>query len=436
MAVALNTSHPLYANLVSLIGVDDDNVVKDFFVTGRTCTKHASASIGTGTYGRHVRTTQSAGDSQGVALSPLVPFGTIAAQNTSVFVVLNDLISTSGHSRAGLLGNVTRDFNAPTIQVNTSGQVCHDIGGSIGGTFSTGNILTGAHSVAVTRTHQTSAQLILNGNAEVVNYGRIGNTDASNGFGQIGGFPTGNWGAVSADFVWVATFDKVLSEAEVASLHSSLGASNAFGLVTSAANAAPTFPGPNIGNQTGTVGTALSANTVSDSFSDSDALTFSPIGSWPPGVTVSSAGIISGTPTTAGTYSTLQVRATDTAAQTVDSDVFSFTISAASHLITAANSQQVNTASSGSVSSGSGATITMPALKDWGTGNLKANETGITIIVNNMTTGDLVVKLTGETSDGSGVVAFTNAALVAATNYRVTTILADGSEGTWIYTAA
>ena len=78
----------------------------------------------------------------------------------------------------------------------------------------------------------------------------------------------------------------------------------------------------------------------------------------------------------------------------------------------------------------------MPALKDWGTGNLKANETGITIIVNNMTTGDLVVKLTGETSDGSGVVAFTNAALVAATNYRVTTILADGSEGTWIYTAA
>ena len=202
------------------------------------------------------------------------------------------------------------------------------------------------------------------------------------------------------------------------------------------ANAAPTFPGPNIGNQTGTVGTALSANTVSDSFSDTDALTFSAIGTWPPGVTVSSAGIISGTPTTAGTYSTLQVRATDTAAQTVDSDVFSFTISAASHLITAANSQQVNTASSGSVSSGSGATITMPALKDWGTGNLKANETGITIIVNNMTTGDLVVKLTGETSDGSGVVAFTNAALVAATNYRVTTILADGSEGTWIYTAA
>ena len=353
MAVALNTSHPLYANLVSLIGVDDDNVVKDFFVPGRTCTKHASASIGTGTYGRHVRTTQSAGDSQGVALSPLVPFGTAAAQNTSVFVVLNDLISTSGHSRAGLLGNVTRDFNAPTIQVNTSGQVCHDIGGNLGGTFTTGNILTGAHSVAVTRTHQTSAQLILNGNAEVVNYGRIGNTDASNGFGQIGGFPTGNWGAVSADFVWVATFDKVLSEAEVASLHSSLGASNTFGLVTSAANAAPTFPGPNIGNQTGTVGTPISFS-VASKFSDTDALTFSAIGTWPAGVTVSSAGLVSGTPSAAGTYATLNVRATDTIAQTVDSDVFTFTISAAGNGTAAAGTGTSTGSGTGGAASGLG----------------------------------------------------------------------------------
>lgn len=94
-----------------------------------------------------------------------------------------------------------------------------------------------------------------------------------------------------------------------------------------AVNAAPSFPGPNIGNQTGSVGTSYSLN-IASKFNDSDALTFSAVGTWPAGITVSGAGLISGTPTTAGTYSTLKVRATDTAAQTVDSDTFSFTISA------------------------------------------------------------------------------------------------------------
>lgn len=375
MAVALNTSHPLYANLVSLIGVDDDNVVKDFKVPGRTCTKHASATVGTGAYGRHVRTTQSAGDSQGVALSPQVPFGTYAAQNTSVFVVLNDLISTSGHSRAGLLGNVTRDFNAPTIQVNTSGQVSHNLGGSVGETFSTGNILTGAHSVAVTRTHQTSGQLILNGNAEVVNYGRLGNTDASNGFDQIGGFPTGNWGAVSADFVWVATFDKVLSEAEINDLHTSIGADNAFGLVGSAAPSA---------NYTITTADA----------------TFAGGGVVRP---IASFAITAGNTTFAG---------------------------GAGPLISASFS--ANTASTtfaggatGDVTQG---TITCPALKN-NTGTVLANETGITAYVYAVATGSLVATKTSQTTNASGVLAFTDAAIAAGTAYRVVVVLGSGAEG-------
>lgn len=127
---------------------------------------------------------------------------------------------------------------------------------------------------------------------------------------------------------------------------------------SSGGNAAPTFSGPNIGDQSGTVGVALSANTISDSFSDSDALTFSAIGSWPAGVTVSSAGVISGTPTTDGTYANLQVRATDTAAQTVDSDVFSFTISAAGTDASAAGAivTGTGTIAAGTATGGSGAT--------------------------------------------------------------------------------
>ena len=81
-------------------------------------------------------------------------------------------------------------------------------------------------------------------------------------------------------------------------------------------------------------------------------------------------------------------------------------------------------------------TITFPAVKDWSTGNLKLNESGVTVIVNNPTTGALVVKLTGKTTHATtGVCVVSDAAIIAGTQYRATMILADGSEGTWKYTA-
>lgn len=99
---------------------------------------------------------------------------------------------------------------------------------------------------------------------------------------------------------------------------------------TAAANTSPSFTGPNIDNISGTEGVALTPVDVSAKFFDSESgLTFSAIGSWPAGVTVSSAGVISGTPTTAGTYASLQVRATDAGALTADSNAFSITVAAA-----------------------------------------------------------------------------------------------------------
>lgn len=266
MALSLNTSHPLYSNLVSLIGVDDDNTVKDFVVPARTCTKHANATLSTGTYGRHVRTTHASGDSQGVALSSKVPYGTATDQNSSVFVVLNSLLNTSGHSRSSLLGQTSITYLAPAITVNATKNVGQGIGAGLPDTYSTANIASGAHSIAVTRTHQTSGQLILDGSAEVVNYGRVGNTDNLNGFDQIGGHPSGSWGAVSADFVWIATFNKVLSEAEVADLHTSLGSGNAFGLVLGGGGTDATAPGATL---TGT--SSISAGSASGGAGGSDA---------------------------------------------------------------------------------------------------------------------------------------------------------------------
>lgn len=101
---------------------------------------------------------------------------------------------------------------------------------------------------------------------------------------------------------------------------------------TAAGDPAPTFIGPSIPSDASKKGqalTSLASLNVSGRFADNGALTFSAIGSWPPGVTVSSAGVISGIPTTVGTYTGLAVRATDSQSQTIDSNTFSITVSQA-----------------------------------------------------------------------------------------------------------
>lgn len=63
--------------------------------------------------------------------------------------------------------------------------------------------------------------------------------------------------------------------------------------------------------------------------------------------------------------------------------------------------------------------ITTQALRQ-NNGTLLASQTGITADVYNTSTGALVVRKTGLSSDGSGVVTFSDAALSAATEYKVT----------------
>ena len=61
----------------------------------------------------------------------------------------------------------------------------------------------------------------------------------------------------------------------------------------------------------------------------------------------------------------------------------------------------------------------------------------VTAIVNDLTTGALVVKKAGLVSDlVTAALAISDAALGAGLTYRVTLVLPDGSEGTWHYTAA
>jgi hypothetical protein len=97
-------------------------------------------------------------------------------------------------------------------------------------------------------------------------------------------------------------------------------------------NEAPTFSGPDISVPGLVVGVAMSSINAALRFADPDSGdtgTYSAVGTWPAGVTVNSAGLISGTPTTPGTSSSLRVRRTDVGALTADSNLFSITVSAA-----------------------------------------------------------------------------------------------------------
>lgn len=98
---------------------------------------------------------------------------------------------------------------------------------------------------------------------------------------------------------------------------------------SSAANTAPTFSGT-IANISATQGSAISSVNVSSMFSDAESsLTFTAVGSWPSGITVSTAGVISGTPAASGTFGSLQVRATDAGGLTATSNAFTITVAAA-----------------------------------------------------------------------------------------------------------
>jgi hypothetical protein len=84
----------------------------------------------------------------------------------------------------------------------------------------------------------------------------------------------------------------------------------------------------------------------------------------------------------------------------------------------------------------SAGTITLPPLKN-NTGTLLASVSAITCFVHDVATGALVVLKSGQSSDSSGVVAFSDALITASTAYRVVIqITGTGAEGMYTATAA
>ena len=90
MAYTLNTSHPLYGNLIDLIGVQGGALVSH--KTARTFTLDSSPapSFGSGTWGEHfVLAKADNNTSKGTALSPALDFNTYVNPTYSVFIAVN-----------------------------------------------------------------------------------------------------------------------------------------------------------------------------------------------------------------------------------------------------------------------------------------------------------------------------------------------------------
>lgn len=367
MPYTLNTAHALYPNLVELIGVKDGALVSH--KTARTFTKHAEASYVTGgTYGEAFRTVGGGFTVKGASYSPAVSIDTTANPNATIVIVVNSISSTGGGGKYNMFGSTATAAGAFALGLTSAGVITALENWNTLRTTGTADLDTPSapHMLAAIKIGETAHKVYVDGSFNIDSATRLAYNTVGGAFWDYIGGATGQ-GSCAEDVVWIAWFNKALSEAELDSLYSSLGANNAFGLVSA-----------------GTPHNVTGANSNQSNIASSG------------GVSQQSTTFIAGS-----------------------------------------NSTQHNTCSTGSVVSNSGATIIIPPLHDWGTGNLLPGETNITVWVNDEVTGELVVKLTGQSSHATtAVVTVSDASLVAATQYSVRTKLANGAQHTWTYTAS
>jgi chitodextrinase len=260
MARSLNTSHPLYGNLIAVIGVEDDGVtLKDFLTPSRVLTPLTSspngATFGSGTYGSHFQTGGTYDNSRGATISPAI---TLPGGSASIFVVHNG-VTTTGTDSNGVsrdcffigrgAGYDGIDGGLHIYSVVSAGNVVgagHSLvgGGGVYGANGTTPFIGGtARSLCATRDNASTRRLRIycDGVQEAENPS-VGSPGSANiSLDKIGGANPGLIGRLDANIVWIAVFNKELSASEITSLHSSLGSSNTFGLFSASL---PTITGP------------------------------------------------------------------------------------------------------------------------------------------------------------------------------------------------
>lgn len=366
MAYTLNTGHAIYGNLVELFGVQSGALVSH--KTARTFTKHADATYGTGTYGEHFAALAGGYTAKGASFTPSLVLNTNTKPNYTVVAVVNSSGIVQGSTISLLM---SRQAGGESIRAPGK-----DSSGNAAGYRVTGATMgTGARMVTYCRIGETAAKLYNNTtlDADSTGLGSDYNSPDSS-VDYLCGLDGQN--SITVSLVWLAVFDKELSQAEVTDLYNSLGADNAFGLVQSSGGSASTAISATLGNISGSIASKSSPKTA---------------------ITATLANVTASVGHTTGTLTT-------TITATLGNVVGAIT-------------------STGSTANG---TFTSEVLKDYA-GNVLANTALSFVRFYNDTTGALILSKTGVSTNGSGIVTFSDASLVAGTTYRVDWETAAGS---------
>ena len=266
MALTLNTSHPLYANLKMLIGVNEANALVDLVTPSRAFTPHANAVFGTGSLGRYFGVRGSGANTYGAGMDKFQP-----ANNRGTLLVVTSRIGTPAATAAWFARFIgeTPDANAgqylPTICVRSGnpGAVVYARDSSTGAAYSspssTPYVSAGPRMLTATHDSGVSHALYIDGNeTPEVSGGKLSGLSTIGYYNYIGGAQ--GYAAIDADIVWLAWFDKVLTPGEISGLYASLGADNTFALVEPpAADTAP----PNLSAPSATAtGTTTASGSV------------------------------------------------------------------------------------------------------------------------------------------------------------------------------
>lgn len=226
MALQINTSHPLYGNLICCIGVDGSTLT-DFLTPSRTITPDPNASFGTGFYGNHFQSSR-LGDftAYGASLSPSLDDATNAITQQTTFIVVNDITASAGKKNFhwAISGN-------PSVAIATGGFATVN-GQTNYSSFLSATVIqnNGAKSVAFLRDSEAGGSLYIDGSLEASTETRL-DFNSSNTTQYLMGW-TGQ-GTLVGKLVWFVKFNRLLTPTEISDLHTSLGADNAFALVTS-----------------------------------------------------------------------------------------------------------------------------------------------------------------------------------------------------------
>lgn len=247
MAFTLNTSHALYPNLVELIGVDPATGTLSSAKTARTFTAQSGATYPTtaGTYGKPARTNPASS----IGAFSFAPAVEISNTAMTLVVVTNSISLSGGTAPYQLVSSLTE--RNPMVAVTGAGKAAfaYSYGNTSTLALGTTTVTSGARVLAITH-GSAGSKVYVDGALEGSNATVLDPQTAT--YSNIGGIPGFN--AVAIDFVWAAWFDRVLTDAEIASLTSSVQANNVIGLLDGApAGGTPTVSSVTVSPSTPTV---------------------------------------------------------------------------------------------------------------------------------------------------------------------------------------